>query len=182
MADPHIQEKLDALDKVTITLYRIGMLLTGLSLMLIAIQQIYYPLWFKHSLIILSLACILQASSLHIYNKSIRWILVSATWFGVWLVALSFASSGLWAAYLGLGALFITLSGIAYKESFCFSLGLLKILPILFVVSWIMLISSQAQWAAAGFIVAAILYLYMAWKKLKMPMHYDLGDRSKYEV
>ena len=182
MADPQIQEKLDAVDKLTIILYRLGMLLTGVALVLLAIQQIYYPLWFKHGLITLSFACLLQASSLHIYNKQIRWLLVNASWMGVWLVALSFALSGLWAAYLALGALFITLSGLAYKESFCFSLSLLKMLPLVFIVSWILLIGSQPHWAATGLIIAAILYFYMAWKKIQMPLHYDLGDRTKYEV
>ncbi|HEY5715899.1 MAG TPA: DUF2301 domain-containing membrane protein [Psychromonas sp.] len=182
MADPQVKERLDSWDKFSITLYRLGMGVTALALLLLALQQLFYPYWFKHILVFLALGALLQASSLHIYKKSVRWILVNACWIGVWLVSLAFATSGLVAAYLSLGALFITLSGIAYKESFCFSLTLLKIMPLILLFTWFALFFAQTLWASGGFIVSAFLYLYMAWKKSRMPLFYDLGDRKKYEI
>jgi uncharacterized integral membrane protein len=182
MADTGVKERLDAWDKLSITLYRCGMILTSISLILLAAQQIFYPYWFKNCLVFLSLGALLQASSLHIYKKSVRWILVTSCWIGVWLVAVSLATSGLLAAYLSLGALFITLSGIAIKESHCFSLYYLKLVPVLLVLCWFSVLFAQPQWAAVGLIPAAFLYLYMAWKKLNMPLFYDLGDRKKYEI
>lgn len=182
MADTRVKERLDVWDKLSIRLYRCGMILTGFTLLLLAVQQIFYPYWFKPSLIFLSLGVLLQASSLHIYKKSIRWILVTSCWIGVWLVAVSLATSGLLAAYLSLGALFITLSGIAYKESFCFSLPYLKVMPLLFVLTWFAVLFAPVQWAAGGFLLTAFIYLYMAWKKINMPLFYDLGARKKYEI
>lgn len=182
MADTGVKERLDIWDKLSITLYRFGMILTGLALLLLAAQQVFYPYWFKHSLVFLSLGALLQGSSLHIYKKSVRWILVTSCWIGVWLVAVSLATSGLLAAYLSLGALFITLSGIAYKESLCFSLVYLKVMPLLLVLTWFAVFFAAAQWAAGGFLLCAFLYLYMAWRKLNMPLFYDLGDRKKYEI
>ncbi|WP_198134732.1 DUF2301 domain-containing membrane protein [Psychromonas ingrahamii] len=76
----------------------------------------------------------------------------------------------------------ITLSGIAIKESHCFSFFYLKFVPVLLVLSWFAVFFAQAQWAAGIFFLAAFLYLYMAWKKLNMPLFYDLGDRKKYEI
>jgi len=182
MADTGIKARLDVWDKISITLYRCGMILTGVALFLLAAQQIVYPYWFKHCLVFLSLGALLQAASLHIYKKSVRWLLVTSCWIGVWLVSLSLATSGLLAAYLSLGALSITLSGIAYKESLCFSLPYLKIIPLLLILSWLAVFFAQAQWAAGGFVLTAFLYLYMAWRKLNMPLYYDLGNRKKYEI
>jgi uncharacterized integral membrane protein len=182
MADPHIKETLDSLDQVTITLYRIGMIVSGIAMLCLALQQLFYPLWFEQALIILALGSLLLASSLHIYNKTVRWFLVNATWFGCWILSVSFVTTGLWPSYLSLGAFIITLSGLAYKESFCFSLPILKTIPFLLVISWALIILSLNQWAAGGLLLSAFLYLYMSWRKIQMPLYFDLGDRSKYEV
>ncbi|MFQ3176168.1 MAG: putative integral membrane protein [Psychromonas sp.] len=78
MADTGVKERLDAWDKLSITLYRCGMILTSISLILLAAQQIFYPYWFKNCLVFLFLGALLQASSLHIYKKFVRWILVTS--------------------------------------------------------------------------------------------------------
>lgn len=182
MADPNIKEILDGVDKMTIITYRLGMVITGLAIFIMALQQLFYPLWFKHVLILVALGSLLQASSLHIYSKLVRWFLVNATWVGCWLVSVSFATAGPWLAYLSFGALVITLSGLAYKESFCFSLNLLKATPALLVISWFLTVLSINLWASVTLIVSALLYLYMAWQKINMPLHFDLGDRRKYEI
>jgi uncharacterized integral membrane protein len=85
-------------------------------------------------------------------------------------------------AYLSLGVLFITLSGIAIKESHCFSLYYLKLVPVLLVLCWFSVLFAQPQWAAGCLIAVVFLYLYMAWKKLNMPLFYDFGDRKKHEI
>lgn len=182
MSDTGIKEQLDTIDKISIMLYRTGMVVTGLALFALALQQFFYPLWFKQVLVLLALGGLLQASSLHIYSKVVRWFLVNATWLGCWLLSVSFASSGLWWAYLSLGALTITFSGLAYKESFCFSLPILKTIPVFLMISWGLIIFSVNQWVIVTLIPASLLYLYMAWRKINMPLYYDLGDRSKYEV
>ena len=182
MADPHIEETLDIWDKISISVYRTGIIISGLAFIALALQQLFYPLWFKQTLIIVALGAILQASSLHIYMKSVRTILVSTTWIGLWLLSLSFTTSGLLVAYFALGGFFVTQGGLAFKESFCFSLQILKAIPIFIVGIWFLIIFQQAEIAAGGLLFVAGLYLYMGWKKVMMPLHFDLGDRSKYEV
>ncbi|WP_022940581.1 DUF2301 domain-containing membrane protein [Psychromonas hadalis] len=182
MADPHIKENLDKLDKVSIILYRTGMVVTGLGLFTLALQQMFYPHWFKRVLIVLALGALLQASSLHIYSKVVRWFLVNASWFGLWMLTVAFITTGAWTSYLSLGAFIITFSGLAYKESFCFSLTILKAIPILLIISWLLIILSLNQLATGTLLLSSLLYLYMAWRKINMPLHFDLGDRSKYEV
>lgn len=182
MADPNIKEILDPIDKVMVITYRLGMVLTGFALFALALQQYYYPLLFKPVLIIVALSAVLQASSLHIYSKKIRYFLVNATWIGCWLLSVSFISTGLWPAYFGFGAFMVTFSGLAYKESFCFSLDGLKATPILLVISWCLVVLSINGWTTIILASSSLLYLYMAWQKINMPLHFDLGDRSKYEV
>jgi len=182
MADPNIKEPLDLVDKVMVITYRLGMLFTGFGLFALALQQYYYPLFFKPVLILIALGALLQASALHIYSKQVRYLLVNATWVGCWLVSVSFVIPGLWVAYLGFGAFVITFSGLSYKESFCFSLETLKATPVLLVISWLLVVFSINDWAAASLASSSLLYLYMAWQKINMPLHFDLGDRSKYEV
>lgn len=182
MADPNIRESLDGVDKMTIITYRLGMVITGGAIFILALQQIFYPQWFKQALILLAFGSLLQASSLHIYSKLVRWFLVNATWMGCWLVSVSFVTTGLWFAYLSFGAFIVTLSGLAYKESFCFSLSILKLTPALLAISWVLTIFSINHGASATLIISALLYLYMAWQKINMPLHFDLGDRRKYEV
>ncbi|HIP76015.1 MAG TPA: hypothetical protein EYH12_02495 [Psychromonas hadalis] len=182
MADPHIEETLDIWDKVSISVYRSGIIISGLAFIALALQQLFYPLWFKQIVVIIALGAILQASSLHIYMKSFRTILVSTTWIGLWLLSLSFTLSGPWVAYFALGGFFVTQGGLAFKESFCFSLQILKAIPIFVAAIWFLIVFQQAEVAAVGLILVAGLYLYMGWKKVNMPLHFDLGDRSKYEI
>jgi len=182
MAEVNSKHPLDHIDKVMVITYRIGMVFTGIALFSLAVQQYYYPLWLRPVLILVALGALLQASALHIYSKRIRYLLVNATWIGCWLMSVSFMFTSMWVAYLGLGAFVVTFSGLAYKESFCFSQDLLKMTPILLVASWLLVIFSINGWAAIILACSSLLYLYMAWKKMSMPLRFDLGDRNKYEV
>ncbi|WP_166371701.1 DUF2301 domain-containing membrane protein [Psychromonas sp. SA13A] len=181
MADIKVKEKLTLIDKVSIISYRAGMIFFTISLLIIALQQLYYPVWYKHGLVWIAFSVFLMAANLHIYDKNIRYILVTSAWLGVWLVSLSFISSGQVATHLSLGALLICCAGVSYKESFCFSLMIVKINPLLLCVFYYGVVFSKPIIAATFAIVSALISAYMAYKKLRMPLHYDLGDRSKYQ-
>ncbi len=182
MADPHIKEKLDLWDKISISVYRTGIVLSGFALIALAAQQLFYPYWFKHIVLFLALGSIFQAATLHIYMKSVRTVLVATTWIGIWLLTLSFTVANIWIAYFALGGFFVTHAGLAFKESFCFSLFILKLIPIILVVTWFLIVFSHSEIASACLLLVGGLYLYMGWKKINMPLHFDLGDRTKYEI
>ncbi|TEW53357.1 hypothetical protein E2R68_12785 [Psychromonas sp. RZ22] len=182
MADLHVKEKLTPVDIISIISYRTGMVVTVFALIALALQQLYYPFWYKYALVWLALSVFLQAANLHIYNKNIRYILVTSAWLGVWLISLSLISSGIVIAHLSLLALLICCAGISYKESLCFSLPILKVNPLLLIAFAGCLILSLHLYAAILALLSAILTGYMAYKKIRMPLHHDLGDRSKYEV
>tara|TARA_R110001583_G_scaffold60713_2_gene180130 strand:+ start:19323 stop:19871 length:549 start_codon:yes stop_codon:yes gene_type:complete len=181
VADTKIKENLTLLDTISILSYRTGMVLMAISLIGLALQQLYYPVWYKHGLVWIALSVFLLAANLHIYNKNFRYILVTIAWAGVWLVSLSFIISGLVVAHLSLAALLICCAGVSYKESICFSLTLLKVNPLLFIALFYCVVFSLPLWAAIFAILSAILTAYMIYKKLRMPLHYDLGARNKYQ-
>lgn len=181
MADPQVKENLQLMETLSIISYRLGMLLTPLFFIGLAYQQLYLALDFKTILVWLAFAVFLQAANLHIYDKNIRYILVTSAWFGVWLVSLSLLSSGLWLAHISLAGLFVCLAGISYKESFCFSLSILKLNPILLIILWLCLLFGTPLWSAIIALFSAGLSAYMAYRKINMPLYYDLGDRSKYQ-
>lgn len=181
MADPQVKETLLSMDKLSIASYRFGMLLTPLCFIGLAYQQLYLPLGYKSLIVWLALAVFLQAANLHIYDKKIRYALVTSAWFGVWFVSLSLLMNGLLFAHLSLAGLFVCLAGISYKESFCFSLSILKLNPVFLVLLWICLLLGTPLWSAIFALSSAGLSAYMAYKKVRMPLYYDIGDRSKYQ-
>lgn len=181
MADMQVKENLTLLDSMSIITYRAGMLCNVLSLTALALQQLYYPLWYKHVLVWFAFSVFLQAANLHIYNKSVRMMLVTSAWLGVWLVSLSFVNSGVLVAHVSLACLLACCAGISYKESFCFSLTALKVNPILLIALYCSLILASSLYAAIFAGLSAALTAYMVYKKCRMPLYYDLGDRSKYQ-
>lgn len=181
MADPHIKPEMDGLDYLMVVLYRLGMVISGLGLLLLAADVLgvyafhHYPLW------LLALGGVLQASSLHIYDKLIRWFLANATWVGLLVIVID-GGNGSWLQIFGLGCLFVTLSGLAFKESFCFRIPGLKLVPLALALSWFALIVDLPVYAGSLLFPAAGLYCFLALRKARMPLHFDIGDKAAYKI
>ena len=181
MADPHIKPKMDGLDYLMVVLYRLGMVISGFGLLLLAADILgvytlhHYPLW------LLALGGVLQASSLHIYDKVIRWFLANATWVGLLVIVID-GSQGGWLQNFGLGCLFVTLSGLAFKESYCFRIPGLKLVPLALAFSWFALVVGLPVYAGSILFPAAGLYFFMALRKALMPLHFDIGDKAAYQI
>lgn len=169
MADPDIESPMDKLDHLNVLLYRLGFTLAAPVIALLPWQP-------ESWLLQLAFVCaVLCASSLHIYNKSFRLVLQFATWVGLLLVLFGFPM-------IGLGGAFITLGGLCFKEQFCFKIPGLQFQPLILAALWFCL-QLQLTLAAKVFAgVAAILFLVTSISKWRMPRHYDIGDKSKYEI
>lgn len=191
MADPQVVEELDGLDRLTVRLYRLGIALAGITLILSEGMFLVGgdPL---HFLPLMALACALIASSMHLYDKKIRWILSGTTWSALML----YPAISQWLPYLWLyraieGLFYITLSGIALKERYCFKIPGLKGVPALLVVT--VFSGGLAQvWPEVfgGFewihvltgLTAGGLYAGMAVAKWQQPLHFDIGEKAKYQL
>ena len=169
MADPHFQSELDNLDKLTVILYRTA-LTAAAGIMSILAWEI------DVGTTALVIAAILATTTVHIYDKRFRWLILGSALFAVcWLLA------GLWTP-LALGAALFSFSALAIKEYFCFQLKPLLLTPLALAGFWFCLVFNQTQISIAFSMTGAILLAVAAFSKWRMPMHYDIGDKSKYQI
>tara|TARA_R110001583_G_scaffold28426_1_gene100861 strand:+ start:234 stop:761 length:528 start_codon:yes stop_codon:yes gene_type:complete len=175
MADPHIRSKMDKLDYLTVFIYRLGF---TFCFPIIALLPWQAELPFEMGGLIEKLVfvcAIMCASSLHIYMKSFRFLLQMATWVGLICVLLGYPE-------IGLGGAFITLGGLCYKEYFCFKVPGLPFQPLILATLWFSLQFEIEFSTIVLSSVASLLFLVVSIAKWKMPFHFDIGDKTKYEV
>ncbi len=167
MADPHIQSPMDFWDYLTVIIYRTGFVLAGIMILLFP----YKPEMAQIGLLISATCC---ASSLHIYLKLFRFILQFATWIALLCQTLGFNE-------LALSGALVTLGGLAFKEYFCFRVPLLNLQPIFVALLWFS-IQFNINLATQLFsIISGTLFLILAIQKWRMPLYFDIGDKTKYQ-
>lgn len=149
MADPQIKCQLDAIDKLTVILYRSAMT-AGSGLMSVAAWENDFA---ATGLI---MAALIATTTVHIYDKRFRWLI--------------------------LGSALFAFSALAVKEYYCFKLKVLLITPLVLAGFWAGLVLSIPQLMIACSMAGAILLAVAAFSKWRMPLHYDIGDKSRYEV
>lgn len=169
MADPDIKSPMDWLDHLTVIIYRLGFTLAFPCIALLP-WQTGLP---TQSLVLI--CAVMCASSLHIYLKSFRLLLQFATWIGLLCVLTGYPM-------IGLGGAFITLGGLCFKEYFCFRVPGLPLQPVILASLWFCLWFEQLTAAKILAAIAALLFLITSVYKWRMPLHFDIGDKSKYQV
>ena len=167
MADPHIKAEMDFLDKLTVCLYRTGFIFASIGCGLLP--------YYDKALWCIFFAALLCASSLHIYLKSFRLLLQFATWIALFLQIIGQEE-------LALGGALVTLGGLCYKEYFCFRIFALNTMPLLVAVLWLACVSQMEILLAIMSVVCALLFGVLAIQKWRMPLHFDIGDKNKYQV
>ncbi len=168
MADPHIQSPMDFWDYLTVVLYRSGFVL---SVPAVALLPWHFD-WAAKGVL---LAAVLCASSLHIYLKQFRLLLQFATW----VAAICFVLD--W-QLLGLGAAFFTLGGLCFKEYYCFRVFALNLQPLFFAGLWFALASQSLLISQILAGIVSLLLAILSIKKWLMPLHFDIGDKTKYQI
>ena len=186
MAHPEHKTAMEPLDTLTVILYRCGLTLFAASAALKAIEQLsglllldiwYFPF--------MATSAALASANLHLYDPKLRWLVPLMSWLGLVLLAfvhvlpvrmaeaLLLMSTGFF--YAGMGML-------AFKEYFCFKIPGLPFVP--FMLAGVLLLQALGAEFAAGAVLAgvALLYLWMAWAKWRMPLHFDIGDKSYYKM
>jgi uncharacterized integral membrane protein len=179
MADPQHEEALDGLDRLTVSAYRVGLTLGAIGLAWAAAALSGSgdpgPAWR-----LLLVATALGVAHVHLYDKAIRQVIVWAGWVGA--VGLYLSVGYPLASLASLGFLFVALSAFALKEQFCFRVPFLRIVPWLLAGSLLPLATGWPRLAAAVLTPAAVCYAILAIAKWRMPLHFDNGDRSRYQV
>ncbi|MGL5032022.1 MAG: DUF2301 domain-containing membrane protein [Aeromonas sp.] len=185
MANPEIESPLDGVDKLTVSLYRLGLSAAALLLLyrgaaLFSGVELLTPHIWLMSLAVASAVC---SFSVHIYDKRIRLILQGLGWGALALAAIG--APNMWV----LGAALATLSGLAFKEQFCFAIPGIRLVPVLLPLLWLLEWLSEwfvADWIAAfiacvAFVCGGLLTLLVL-AKWRMPLHFDIGDKGRYQI
>ncbi|TCP97327.1 putative integral membrane protein [Cricetibacter osteomyelitidis] len=168
MADPHIQSPMDALDNLTVIIYRSGFVLAAIFTALLPFQ----PEIAKIGILISAICC---ASSLHIYLKNFRLLLQMATWIALVFYLLGFP-------LIALGGALLTIGGLCFKEYFCFRVFGLNFQPIFVAGLWFSLAFRLSLGVQIFSAIAGLLLLVLSIQKWRMPLHFDIGDKTKYQV
>lgn len=180
MANIEHQETLDSLDKLSVCLYRLGISLFALTL--IALAMVVYGVFlqgYQWALTSICVAGALSAANVHIYSKRVRVVICWSSWIGLILMVSDFELSRVW---LALGFIFVTFSGIALKESFCFKVPGLKLVPVLLATATFSFWYELPILAALSMLIAGLIMGYLSIAKWRMPLHFDIGIKDNYEV
>jgi uncharacterized integral membrane protein len=195
MGDTQPYQPLTRRDKVTVFIYRSGIVLSTLIIAagaLLLYMEKGVPQVFNWLLLGLQVSVGLSVVFIHLYIGKLHRQLK-----GLYVISL-LALGGLYvlaggidvAAYLGRMPsgflLLLPLSGclgfVCAKEAFCFRLFEGYILSMLMPAFLVILASgaAPAQAASCGLNVTALGLLLFTFRKVFQPLHYDIGDKSAY--
>lgn len=83
---------------------------------------------------------------------------------------------------LALGGTLLTLGGLCFKEYFCFRVPLLNLQPIFVACLWFSWVLNNLIALRIFSIISGVLLLVLAIQKWWMPLHFDIGDKTKYQI
>ena len=194
MADPQHQPNLDAHDRLTVRLYRLGLGIGAVGVLVQSAWALWLHQWVSMEaersirMIAMIAACgaALTVANLHLYDKRVRWIIGGSGVLGLWLMAMAGGVEEGPLEHLlfvgGQGFVFVVLSALALKEQFCFRIPGLKLVPLFLAVSIIPALIGNVWLQGLFLIPAGLLLLVLVVAKVRMPLGHDVGDKSSYQV
>lgn len=200
MGDIREHQPLTMRDKVSVVLYRTGIVLTAITMAIGALAYFYYktglgagaPLVINSLLGALYLWIGLSVFTIHLYVSKFGRFLKSLYGIAaICLLGLFIAGGGDVARLLSESPAFILgllpLSGclgfITAKEAFCFRLTEGYILAFAMPLN-ILMLSTGSMSRGMGFVsysFIALLMVLFTLRKAFMPLHFDIGDKSLYQ-
>jgi uncharacterized integral membrane protein len=189
MANPEHIPELDDLDRFTVKLYRSGLGISALGLVVHAVGAIAggdHGAWMVPLGRTLTLAGgALALANVHLYDKRFRWLIPSFGWLGLVVVVAAGEISGRFgeiALHAGLGFVYVGLSALALKERFCFRLPGLPWVPLFLATSLLPMVFGPPAMAGIILLPAAVIYTLLAVGKSRQPLHFDIGRKDMYQI
>ena len=200
MGEEQIFQPLTKEDKVTVVIYRVGIVLSAVIISLgayIMLSSLKYqadvPISIKFNILLISLyiSVGLSVFFIHLYigkfkKTLIKLYILSLVSLAVLLMAgkgdaLSVVAHKNYGPLL-LIPLSLCIGFITAKEAFCFKLTegylLALIMPLYLLLFSVRMISFEG--AAYGLLLIAFMLLFFTFRKVFMPIHFDIGDKSAY--
>jgi uncharacterized integral membrane protein len=187
MADPNHLPEMHSLDTATVILYRTGLSVFAASTALQAIELLSgQPVLGRWHLPVMAAGMALASANLHLYDPKFRWFFPLMSWLGFMVLAFAMqVQSAVMAERLSvvsLGFFYAGAAMLAMKESFCFKIPGLPLVP--FLLAGAVALRAAALDRAAGAVLAAagLICLWLSYAKWTMPLHFDIGDKSQYKI
>ena len=209
MGEQQIFQPLTREDKLTVVIYRLGIVLSAVFISLAAYLMLNFlkstpiPLLLKGGerglislkfnilLVSLYISVGLSVFFIHLYIGKFKKTLIKIYILSIASLAILFVAGKGDAisivAHKNYGALLLIplslcLGFIAAKEAFCFKLIegylLAMVIPLYLLLFSVRMISFEG--AAYGLLLIAFMLLFFTFRKVFMPIHYDIGDKSAY--
>ena len=187
MADPDHIPHLDGFDELTVRLYRGGLSLAALSLVSVGafglawFERISHPSVWETPAFGFTAWLELQAPSrICIYTRSRRWFIGVSGWFGAILLVASRGETLLlphgWLGFLVCRAVWICAQRAVLlsnpRPSTSPPLSRWLALPLFF---------GKPLFAGIPLLLSGLIYSALVVAKWRMPLHFDVGDKSKYQ-
>ena len=183
MADTSHTPIMKTFDSVTVILYRSGIVIIALLLTSYILEyllgkhlvgNLYIPL--------LVTGTALSSANIHLYDHRFRYLIPLMSWIGLVLLSytayLSLATGFI--ETVSLGFLYAGIGMFALKEDFCFKIPGLKTVPLFLAASVFLRFLGFEALETYALLPAALLMLVLSIAKWRMPLHFDVGDKSKY--
>lgn len=187
MATPNHIPEMIPLDHLTVALYRSGLSLFALIAVVEAAELLsglrmlgewYLPL--------IAAAAATASANIHLYDPVFRWVFPLMSWLGLILLGFSLpvqsAAAKELLSILSLAFFYAGASMFAVKEYFCFRIPGLPLMPLLLGMAVLLRWSGIKGAEGALLAAAGMLYAWLAIAKWKMPLHFDIGDKSMYKM
>lgn len=206
MGDPNVKPELTTYDKVSVVLYRSGIvaaalcLLYGVTFFFHVLFEVTLPFFIagpNHLIVfwIFVISVSISTAFLHLYSRQLLNGIRAFAALGVAILLIRHLTgeggveyiiyrqglSGK-AGIIGWGFIMAAFSGIGAKEAFCFRLRegyAYAILSALLVLGHLFGLLS-AGFAFLLLLLIVLLVVVFTFRKLRLPMYYDIGDKSKY--
>jgi len=188
MANPEHTPIMNTLDTLTVILYRFGLLGAATTAVCRVVESVFgVGVLGEWHLPLVALFATITSANLHLYDPLFRWLFPLTSWLG--LVMLAFAGqlenyhfASVYMKIIALGCFYAGFGMLAVKEYFCFKIPGLPLVPLLLAVVVLLNLLEKTYAASIVLAPAAILLLVLSIAKMRMPLHFDVGDKNQYGI
>ncbi len=180
MADPQHVATLTSWDVFSVRAYRTALMAVALSLLGVAAEAFVTV---EPGLAVVAVFVSLQVAvwCLHVYDARFRRVFRGLAVLSALCCGLGWALDLHLLVWAGLGWAFAALSGIGLKERLCFHVPGMQVLPVVLATSLVPLVLGIPEVSFVLLVIGSALAGNLALTKLRQPLHYDIGDKSKYQ-
>ncbi|CAK8711508.1 Putative integral membrane protein [Candidatus Electrothrix laxa] len=186
MATPEHTPEMNSLDNMTVALYRTGLTIAALAALIYSIERIIgVQILGVFYLPVFATGIALASADVHLYDPKFRWFFPFVSWIGFVILAFAYTLKGTspladTLANLSFGFFYVAAGMFALKESLCFRIIGLPLVPLFLCGSILSRLLGAASSEPYFLFPAALLLTWLVIAKWRMPLHFDIGDKSMY--